>query len=248
MPGIAIKYWAFQQTGWGHVDETPPPAPEPEPEPEVQARSDYQDWKWIGVPGELLKSPKKLISHVEQRILTALHLYIYSTERYDLEVRTQENLPFISAAKNAIECQSFSILTARKPHDYLSVAVRAPNEKIENLLFNFDHAPIVRYDYREEIAFRLGKDGYDHQENIALRWLTREYHEVNVRPNFPLSLIVNLRERHDLKTRSVAPIPWHIRTPILEYVRWKKDLPNMVDDEVLMAALAQIIIDLEENE
>lgn len=38
MPGIAIKYWAFQQTGWGHVDETapvpePPPTPTPTPIP-----------------------------------------------------------------------------------------------------------------------------------------------------------------------------------------------------------------------
>lgn len=232
MPGIAIKYWAFQQTGWGHVDETPPPTPEPEPEPEV-GRSDYQEWKWTGVPGELLKSPKKLISHVEQRILTALHLYVYSTERYELEIRSQEKLPFASASKNIIECQSFSILTARKPHDYLSVAVRTPNVKTESRLFNFDHIPLIGYDHREEIAFRWNN--------------TSEYHEGNVRPNLPLALAVNLRERHDFKTRSIAPIPWHIRTPILEYVRWKKDLPNMMDDEILMAALAQIIVELEED-
>ena len=232
MPGIAIKYWAFQQTGWVHVDEGITP-PTPEPEPEVQSRSDYQDWKWIGVPGDLLKSPKKLISHIEQRILTALHLYVYSTERYELEIRSQEKLPFASATKNIIECQSFSILTARKPHDYLSVAIRTPNIKTESQLFNFDHIPLIGYDHREEIAFRWNN--------------ASEYHEGHVRPNLPLALAVNLRERHDFKTKSIAPIPWHIRTPILEYVRWKTPLLGEIDDETLMVALVQIIIELEEE-
>src|SRR5215207_9070803 len=107
MPGIALKYWAFQQNGWGQIEEggtTPPPTPEPE----VQGRSDYQDWKWIGVPGkplELVKKPP--ISRIEPRILTVLNFYTYSTEKYELEVRAQEKLPFASISQNIVECEHY---------------------------------------------------------------------------------------------------------------------------------------------
>jgi hypothetical protein len=45
MPGLALKYWAFEQTGWGNVVELPPPVPDIIP---PIGRDD--DWQFIGVP------------------------------------------------------------------------------------------------------------------------------------------------------------------------------------------------------
>lgn len=236
MPGIAIKYWAFQQTGWGHVDETA--IPPLVPEPEVQARSDYQDWKWIGVPSQPVELIKPPITRIEPRILTVLQFYTYTTTKFELNVRTQEHLPFASQGDSIISHKHFSSgFAGKKLQDYSSYAIGEIGHHTNSSLFNYDHIPTI---------------GYDHQEQILLhhRWID-QYREGIVKPNLPLSLLVNLRERHEYRTKSTVPLPWHIRTPILEYVRWHSplivSLPDNVDDETLLAALAHLIVEIEEN-
>ena len=238
MPGIAIKYWAFQQTGWGHVDDTP--IPPPVPQPEIQpSRSDYQDWKWIGVPSQPIELIKPPIARIEPRILTLLQFYAYTTTKFELNFRTQERLPFASQDDSIVFCEHISpIFAAKNFRDYFSYSIGVPGQHTSQPLFTLDHLPLF---------------GYEHQENIILhhRWVDK-YREGNVWPSLPLSLSVNLRERHEYQTKSTVPLPWHIRTPILEYVRWHTpltiSLPNDIDDETLLAALAHIIIEIEENE
>lgn len=234
MPGIAIKYWAFEQNGWGHVVEEPPvipPAPEP---PATQDRSDYQEW--IGTSGSLIQNVRKPIFYIEPRILTTLHLYTYSSEKYELQVRTQENLRVATDSSSWIECKNYSILSTGQVSDYLSVGMSERRLLSSGHPWVYASAPKTRYIHQEVLNFHDKRLG-------TLREATHT-------PNLPMLISVKTRERHENRVRSAIPIPLHVRTPLLEYVQWHAQSfpPHDMSDDQLLETLAQIILYIEENQ
>lgn len=67
---IAIKYWAFQQTGWGQVTE--PPAPEPE-----APTQDGDDTPWFGIPDHI----RPPLVFLDRGFITTLRLFTYVKQR-----------------------------------------------------------------------------------------------------------------------------------------------------------------------
>ena len=206
---------------------------------EATTRSAGDDWKWTGVPSQPIELIKPPITRVEPRILTVLQFYTYTTTTFALDVRAQEQLPFASHDHSDIAYQYRSLSFAgKKLRDHLSYATGEIGHHTNTPFFHYDHISAI---------------GYNHQEQIALhhRWVDT-YREGIVKPNLPLSLLVNLRERHEYETKLTVPLPWHVRTPILEYVRWHTpltvSLPDNMDDETLLAALAHLIIEIEEKQ
>jgi hypothetical protein len=66
---IAIKYWAFQQSGWGQVTDPPVITPEPE----VPAGTADDDFVWIGQPDA--KRPPLVF--FDRGFITRLRLFTY---------------------------------------------------------------------------------------------------------------------------------------------------------------------------
>lgn len=237
MPGIAIKYWAFQQTGWGHVDETVIP-----PAPEEARRSDYQDWKWVGVPQPLndLEPFKQPILHVEPNILTLLQFFTYTTAEYKIHFTTQERLR-LASLDNSILLYEYHVpsFIGKKLRASLSLAVGSPRGQTSQSIFA--HNPTLAI-----------TTGSIQQEYLRLQWQTNQHPAIIVHQHLPLSVSIELHERREYQTTSLLPLPWHIRTSILEYVRWRTPLtisfPSDMDDETLLAALAHIVVEYEENE
>lgn len=102
MPGIAIKYWLFEQNGWGHVIEEPPP--QPEPEPEVTGPTDGADFLFIGQPD----FRRKPIFVFDSGFLTVIHFF----DRWKHQITKDEQIfasfPTIIRAKTKIDAREWS--------------------------------------------------------------------------------------------------------------------------------------------
>lgn len=200
-------------------------------EPTIPIRKNGDDWQWIGTHTPVITVS---IHHVEPRILNTFQFYVYTKEEYELTVRSHEQPTFALQDRNSVLCEHYSIGFTGKIRDYLSENISFPREFTQSSVLNYERIPSF---------------GYNHRETMEFHWQTSQYQEGNVRPNLPLAVSVNLRERRDYRTQSINPIPLHMRTPILEYVRWKSNfnIHNGIDDETLLAALARVIIDIEEG-
>lgn len=217
MPGIAIKYWLFQQTGWN--------GEEPTPEPIAQPRSDYDDWKWIGTHSPAIKP---LVSWIEPRILTVIQFYSYTFAEYEISVRAKERLPFASLEYNTLFSEQHSAIF-RKVRDYFTSKINLPFERSHGSVFTHENFQIYEPTGKEKIAFR--------------DWVLEQLGEGNEGFNIPLLLSTQLRERHEHRTKSIVALPWE-HSSIFEYASPKKTIG--VDEDILLAALANIIL-LEEQ-
>lgn len=95
---IAIKYWAFEQNGWGFVDESPPPPPVV-----VTTPSGGDEGVWVPVfnrgPQRFIRPP---IEHIDPGFPQVLGLYDYVRKSILVYTKTPEQLTLFDQIKKQL--------------------------------------------------------------------------------------------------------------------------------------------------
>lgn len=118
MPGIAIKYWAFQQTGWGEIVQPPP-------QPQIQPRRGDADEILYHPPNlhDIQRQLRKLnpITRIDRGFKTIIPFYFYSQSHIEVFSSFLEQIRFYSVLQQTIEMlffaeNSVNLFSQLRPH------------------------------------------------------------------------------------------------------------------------------------